>query len=52
MSPLMMRLFALVGIALAAASMQSKARAGTSGEAGLEQARSVVQFHASQESNS
>ena len=29
MSPLMMRFFTLVGIALAAASMQLKARAGT-----------------------
>ena len=29
MSPLMMRFFTLVGIALAAASMQMKARAGT-----------------------
>ena len=31
MSPLMMRIFALVGIALAAASMQMKARADTPG---------------------
>ena len=29
MTPLMMRIFTLVGIALAAASMQLKARAGT-----------------------
>jgi hypothetical protein len=29
MTPLMMRIFTLVGIALAAASMQSKARADT-----------------------
>ena len=33
MSPLMMRFFTLVGIALAAASMQLKARAATSGVA-------------------
>lgn len=32
MSPLMMRFFALVGIALAAASMQLKARADTVAE--------------------
>ncbi|MCD6076759.1 MAG: hypothetical protein K0R89_697 [Ramlibacter sp.] len=31
MSPLMMRFFTLVGIALAAASMQLKARADTAG---------------------
>lgn len=31
MSPLMMRIFTLVGIALAAASMQLKARADVSG---------------------
>jgi hypothetical protein len=37
MSPLMMRFFTLVGIALAAASMQSKARADTPGVAGAMQ---------------
>ncbi|HEX2544374.1 MAG TPA: hypothetical protein VHL79_05825 [Ramlibacter sp.] len=33
MSPLMMRIFTLVGIALAAASMQLKARADSTGQA-------------------
>jgi hypothetical protein len=37
MSPLMMRFFTLVGIALAAASMQSKARADTPDAAGAMQ---------------
>jgi hypothetical protein len=38
MSPLMMRFFTLVGIALAAASMQLKARAGTLEEPTLQPA--------------
>jgi hypothetical protein len=42
MSPLMMRFFTLVGIALAAASMQLKARAGTLEESHL-QPVSVIQ---------
>jgi hypothetical protein len=43
MSPLMMRFFALVGIALAAASMQLKARADTPGEPQAQQVqRSAV----------
>jgi hypothetical protein len=42
MSPLMMRIFTLVGIALAAASMQLKARAGTLTEADARQVQAVV----------
>ena len=42
MSPLMMRFFTLVGIALAAASMQLKARAGTLDEPAAQQVRAVV----------
>jgi hypothetical protein len=41
MSPLMMRFFTLVGIALAAASMQAKVRAETPASPDLQQARSV-----------
>jgi hypothetical protein len=41
MSPLMMRFFTLVGIALAAASMQLKARADTVVSPDVQQARSV-----------
>jgi len=37
MSPLMMRFFTLVGIALAAASMQLKARAAAVGEPHMQQ---------------
>jgi hypothetical protein len=36
MSPLMMRIFTLVGIALAAASMQLKARADTAAASGMQ----------------
>lgn len=39
MSPLMMRFFTLVGIALAAASMQLKARAESLPAAGMQQAQ-------------
>lgn len=39
MSPLMMRFFTLVGIALAAASMQMKARAAPLGEPQVQQAQ-------------
>lgn len=42
MSPLMMRFFTLVGIALAAASMQLKARADTLTEAQARPACSAV----------
>jgi hypothetical protein len=42
MSPLMMRFFTLVGIALAAASMQLKARADTLGDTQAQQVQSVV----------
>ena len=41
MSPLMMRLFTLVGIALAAASMQLRARADTVPGADTLQVRSI-----------
>ena len=44
MSPLMMRLFTLVGIALAAASMQSKARADHLAGPILQQALPVAAF--------
>jgi hypothetical protein len=43
MSPLMMRFFTLVGIALAAASMQMKARADTLPAADTQQSRVVLQ---------
>ena len=42
MSPLMMRFFTLVGIALAAASMQLKARAATTGEPAVQPLAQVV----------
>jgi hypothetical protein len=42
MSPLMMRFFTLVGIALAAASMQLKARADTLGQPEEQQVQAVV----------
>jgi hypothetical protein len=42
MSPLMMRFFTLVGIALAAASMQLKARAGTLEEPHVQPATACV----------
>ncbi len=42
MSPLMMRFFTLVGIALAAASMQLKARAGTLGEPAVQQQAQIA----------
>jgi hypothetical protein len=41
MSPLMIRLFTLVGIALAAASIQLKARAGTLGQPDVQQVQAV-----------
>ena len=41
MSPLMMRFFTLVGIALAAASMQAKVRADTVASPDVPQARSL-----------
>ena len=50
MSPLMMRLFTLVGIALAAASMQLKARAATSTGAETPPARTVTLAHATRAS--
>ena len=42
MSPLMMRFFALVGIALAAASMQLQARAETPQGPGAQQVRAGI----------
>jgi hypothetical protein len=42
MSPLMMRFFTLVGIALAAASMQLKARAATLGEPAVQQPAQIL----------
>lgn len=48
MSPLMMRFFTLVGIALAAASMQLKARADTvdgPGAAPVQQVHQVLAAH-------
>lgn len=41
MSPLMMRFFTLVGIALAAASMQAKVRAETLSSPDIQQVRSL-----------
>ena len=43
MSPLMMRFFTLVGVALAAATMQMKAHADTLPGAGAPQAQQLVQ---------
>ena len=42
MSPLMMRFFTLVGIALAAASMQLKARAEVPVDAAVQQAQQSI----------
>jgi hypothetical protein len=49
MSPLMMRFFTLVGIALAAASMQMKARAGTLGGPEVQQLPAVISSHVAQQ---
>ncbi|HVE53353.1 MAG TPA: hypothetical protein VNB23_08205 [Ramlibacter sp.] len=45
MSPLMMRFFTLVGIALAAASMQLKARAEVPAGSSLQQAQPIAAWH-------